>query len=197
MLMITVSSLTSPTLAREKMPVRTEKKVELFCDVRLTGLLPPLAFNLVIILSCAILGFLTRRLPQNFNESWYIFVAVSTTLFTWLIFLPTYFTAKNAIYRVILLISSLLLNGSITLVCLFVPKVYAVYFYDENLLKYIQSQAPGPSTVHDTATSSYSVKRVIVAPALSSPNDDPNSLHPANVNPHVAASIEGDHGSAE
>ena len=81
-------------------------------------------------------GFLTRRLPENFNESWYIFVSVSTTTFLWMVFLPTYFTTFYAHYQVALLATSLILNASITLLCLYVPKIYAIYFIDEEQLKY-------------------------------------------------------------
>ena len=133
--MSVVSSIAARPEALQRMPVRTEKFVELYCSLPLIGLLPPLAFNILLVLLCAIFGFLTRKLPENFNESWYIFVSVSTTMFLWLVFLPTYFTAFYASHQVVLLASCLLINASVTLICLFIPKIYAIHFVDEEQLK--------------------------------------------------------------
>ena len=118
------------------MQVPTEKHVELFCDLPLEGLLVPLGYNLALIILCALYGFLTRKLPENFNESWYIFISVSTTSFLWIVFLPTYFTTFYAYHQAALLAFCLILNASITLLCLYVPKIYAIYFVDEGQLKY-------------------------------------------------------------
>ncbi len=72
-----------------------------------------------------------RGLPENFNESRYIFVSVLTTAFLWLVFLPTYLTAQRASYRAVLLGACLTLNAGVTLLCLFAPKLYAIYCVDE------------------------------------------------------------------
>ena len=130
---------------RQQIP--TEKHVELYCDWSLTGFLPPLAYNLAVIILCALHGFLTRKLPENFNEAWYIFVSVSTTSFLWTVFLPTYFTSVYASNQIILLASCLLLNASITLLCLYLPKIYAIYFMDEAKLTFAPTMAMGSSTV--------------------------------------------------
>ncbi len=121
-----------PSDAQVRMRVPNKKHVELFCDLPLNGLLIPLAFILLLTLGCAVFGFLTRKLPENFNESWYIFVSVSTTVFIWIVILPTYFTTFYAYYQAALLAACLLLNASITLLCLYVPKIYAIYFVNEN-----------------------------------------------------------------
>ena len=46
--------------AVERMPVVTEKHVELHCRLPLRGLVIPLAYNLLLVLLCAGHGFLTR-----------------------------------------------------------------------------------------------------------------------------------------
>ena len=61
--------------------IATEAHVELYCNTSLDGFLPPLVYNLSIIILCGCHGFLTRKLPENFNEAWYIFVSVATTSF--------------------------------------------------------------------------------------------------------------------
>ena len=117
------------------MPVSTKPYVELQCQQDIKGLLIPLAFNILLILTCAIFAFLTRKLPDNFNESWYIFLCVSTTLFVWIAFFPTYFTAFYAYHKAALLAFALILNAAVTLICMFGPKVYALYYVNENDIK--------------------------------------------------------------
>ena len=157
------TALFARPIARPRMPVVTEKYVELSCYQPLEGFLPPLAFNLLLVILCAIYGFLTRKLPENFNESWYIFVSVSTTTFLLMVFLPAYFTAFYALHQVVLLASCLLIVPSVTLLCLYLPKIYAIYFVDETRLGLLMTagNSVGPSQI------GVSTKRVInVAPAV-------------------------------
>ncbi len=117
--------------AQHRMKIPTEKHVELFCNLPLYEFLTPLMYNLILILICAIYGFLTRKLPENFNESWYIFVSVCTTIFLWLVFLPAYFTMFYAYNQAALLAFCLFLNATISLFCIYAPKIYALYFVDD------------------------------------------------------------------
>ncbi len=145
--------ITSPPEAKLRMQVLTEKHVELYCYLPLEGLLVPLAYNLILILLCATYGFLTRKLPENFNESWYIFVSVCTTTFLWAVFLPTYFTVFYAYHQAALPSFCLILNASITLLCLYAPKVYALYYIDEDDLLIMSMQ---PSITQVTPVSEIS-----------------------------------------
>ena len=101
----------------------------------IAGILSPLSYNLLLTVISAGLGFLTRKLPDNFNESWYIFVSVCTTLFLWIAVLPTYFTAFYAYHKAILLAFALYLNSTLSLICLFGPKLYAVYYMADTEIK--------------------------------------------------------------
>ncbi|GFO22662.1 metabotropic glutamate receptor [Plakobranchus ocellatus] len=119
--------------AQKIQPTRSEKRVELSCDMTLPGLTSFLAYNLVLVLLCSVFAFKTRKLPDNFNESNFICMCVSTTLVIWLAFVPTYFASKRGHVRVLLLSLALLLNHSVALVFLFAPKIYAAAFVaDEN-----------------------------------------------------------------
>ena len=129
------------------MPVATERYVELYCNQAQLGFLPPLAFNLLLIFMCAVFGFLTRKLPENFNESWYIFVSVATTTFLLMVFLPAYFTAFYSAYQVVLLASCLFIVPSVTLLCLYFPKVYAIYFVDETKMALTTAMGGGGGRV--------------------------------------------------
>ena len=117
------------------MPVETEQYLELLCNVPLISLAISLSFNLLLLILCAIFGFLTRHLPKNFNESWYIFISVSTTLFIWVAFLPTYIMAFYAYHKAALLALALILNATVTIFCLFAPKIYAIFWVDEKSIK--------------------------------------------------------------
>ena len=110
-----------------EMPISMERSVERRCRLEPQVLLVPLSYNIVLLLLCAVYGFLTRKLPENYNESWYIFIAVTTTIFVWVASIPTYFVAFYAQYQVSLLSMTLIVNGVVISVCLFVPKIYAVY----------------------------------------------------------------------
>nr|KAG5713090.1 hypothetical protein BaRGS_021884 [Batillaria attramentaria] len=70
---------------------------------------------------------MTRRLPDNYNESRYIAFCVDTTLLVWLTFVPAYFLATLAAHKVLVLALALLLNSSVHLSCLFIPRLYALY----------------------------------------------------------------------
>ena len=118
-----------PTL---QMPVLTEEYVELYCDRPMPILMTPLVFNLAILFVCCIFAFLTRKLPDGFNESMYIFLSVSTTLFIWIAFLPTYFLTFYAYHKEALLALALLLNSLACIVCLFTPKVYALFYLKDS-----------------------------------------------------------------
>ena len=117
------------------MPVDTVEYVELQCNMPLISLVVPMSFNLFLLFLCAIFGFLTRKLPDNFNESWYIFISVITTIFIWIAFVPTYLLAFYAYHKAALLALALILNSFIIMLCLFVPKLYALFFVDEKNIK--------------------------------------------------------------
>ena len=127
----TAALIVWPVRAALTMPVQTEKYVELSCNQPLEGLLSPLGFNFTLLLICSIFAFLTRKLPDNFNESWYIFLSVSTTLFVWMAFLPTYFAAFYAYHKAALLGLALILSTFVSMVCQFGPKMYALFYVDE------------------------------------------------------------------
>ncbi len=154
------TTIIGPPVARERMKVLTEKHVELFCDLPLEEFLAPVAYNIALIFLAALFGFLTRKLPENFNESWYIFISVSTTAFLWVVFLPTYFTTFYAYHQAALLAFCLFLNASITLLCLYVPKVYALYFVaEENItFSFEESQISSTSTTAQSSAELNNVK---------------------------------------
>ena len=96
-----------------------------------SGLASFLAYNLLLVILCTVYAVKTRKLPDNFNESRFISMCAYTTLIIWLAFIPTYFTTSRANYKVLLLSLALILNDSIMLAFLYLPKVYAVKYVEE------------------------------------------------------------------
>ena len=55
-------------------------------------------------------------------------------------FLPTYLTTYYSYHQAALLAFCLLLNATITLLCIYLPKIYAIYFINEDDLKFYTAQ---------------------------------------------------------
>lgn len=54
--------------------------LHLTCRLDLHNFLVPLCYNMMLIILCCYYTFLTRKLPDNFNESRFITFSVYTTL---------------------------------------------------------------------------------------------------------------------
>ena len=117
------------------MPVKSEEYVELYCDVPQMSLVIGTSFNLLLIAGCSILAFIARGLPDNFNECWYIFLCVVTTIFIWIAFFTTYFSAFYVVYKAALLAAALILNSLVVIIAFFGPKIYAIAFIADKDIK--------------------------------------------------------------
>ncbi|XP_070540053.1 metabotropic glutamate receptor 2-like [Ptychodera flava] len=123
-----------PPEATPLMPSAMEKRLELTCNLNQGEMISSLVYNLLLILVCCFFAFKTRKVPDNYNESRFITLSVYTTLVIWLAFIPTYFTTHLSTTKILLLDLALILNSSLTLLCLFAPKFYAIYFV-KNVVK--------------------------------------------------------------
>nr|KAG5713661.1 hypothetical protein BaRGS_024709 [Batillaria attramentaria] len=130
MVMCIVVMAVFPEWHKLTMKVALEPYVELSCDLPVAGLASFLAYNLLLVAVCAFLAFKTRRLPDNFNESRFISMCVTTTLVMWLAFIPGYLLAWREHLKMLMLALALALNHSTALVFLFLPKVYAVMYLE-------------------------------------------------------------------
>uniref|UniRef100_A0A3B4UI25 Metabotropic glutamate receptor 1 n=1 Tax=Seriola dumerili TaxID=41447 RepID=A0A3B4UI25_SERDU len=124
------------------------REVHLICNLTTLGVVAPLGYNGLLILSWyifltllffffSILFFLpqlpplknhippflrqTRNVPANFNEAKYIAFTMYTTCIIWLAFVPIYFGSN---YKIITMCFSVSLSATVALCCMFVPKVY-------------------------------------------------------------------------
>lgn len=125
-IVIMSTSLEPPEVSLH-MPQRTEKFVELFCKLPTAGLLSSISYNLILVVISTFYAFKTRKLPDNYKESRYIVFCVVTTLLIWTAFVPTYFTTTRAAAKTTILSISLLLHASVTVACLFIPRIRSLY----------------------------------------------------------------------
>ena len=90
-------------------------------------------YNLLIVVACCYFAFRARKVPSNYNESKFIGISVYSTLIVCLSAVPVYTTADSITQKVATLCMALLLNAYLTLVCLYIPKLYAIHFAGDNL----------------------------------------------------------------
>ncbi|XP_077991273.1 metabotropic glutamate receptor 3-like [Glandiceps talaboti] len=105
-----------------------ERTVELLCTIPTSEIITSSVYNTILIVLCCFYAVKTRLLPDNYNESRFIALCVYTTLVVSLAFMPTYFAISDSSMRVAILSLAIMLNATIALVFLYVPKIYAVHF---------------------------------------------------------------------
>ncbi|KAJ7990804.1 hypothetical protein DPEC_G00290710 [Dallia pectoralis] len=108
------------------MPVKSYpsiREVYLICNTSTMGMVAPLGYNGLLILSCTYYAFKTRNVPANFNEAKYIAFTMYTTCIIWLAFVPIYFGSN---YKIITTSFSVSLSVTVALGCMFSPKMYII-----------------------------------------------------------------------
>ena len=108
-----------------------ERHVELTCSFPDIGFKIFLIYTLLQQTVCAILAFKTRHLPDNFNESKFISMCVSTTMLLMICFIPAFTLSTSETLKILILVLVIGLNHTVALTFLFIPKVYAVFCVDE------------------------------------------------------------------
>ena len=87
-----------------------------------------MVWNTFIVLVCCTFAFLTRKLPENYNETKFITFCSFCSLVVLLAFSSTYFTVGDVYSRLGESSLGLMVNATVTLVCLYAIKIYAIYF---------------------------------------------------------------------
>ncbi|KAF4092249.1 hypothetical protein AMELA_G00018740 [Ameiurus melas] len=99
------------------------REAYLICNTSTLGMVAPLGYNGLLILSCTYYAFKTRNVPANFNEAKYIAFTMYTTCIIWLAFVPIYFGSN---YKIITTSFSVSLSVTVALGCMFTPKMYII-----------------------------------------------------------------------
>ena len=104
------------------------REPELTCNKNRYELAVSLTYNVLLIIVCSIHAFLTRHVPKNFNESRFIGFSIYTTLVIWLFFIPAYIMVPFSNLKVVIVAAALVINATVTLIFLFVVKLYALLY---------------------------------------------------------------------
>ncbi|XP_067627250.1 metabotropic glutamate receptor 2 [Eurosta solidaginis] len=98
-------------------------------------------YPIILIVVCTIYAVLTRKIPEAFNESKHIGFTMYTTCVIWLAFVPLYFgTANHVPLRITSMSVTISLSASVTIACLFTPKLYIILIRPERNVR--QSMMP-------------------------------------------------------
>ena len=84
-------------------------------------------FNGGLVLVCTYQAFLTRKVPGNYNEARFIAFNMMTISTDVLMFFLAYY-ATQTYYKDILVSSFLIVAATVTITCMFLPKVYVIVF---------------------------------------------------------------------
>uniref|UniRef100_A0A1I8J0Y6 G_PROTEIN_RECEP_F3_4 domain-containing protein n=1 Tax=Macrostomum lignano TaxID=282301 RepID=A0A1I8J0Y6_9PLAT len=111
----------------------------------LVGLVHPM----LLIVVCTFYACLTRNIPEAFNESKHIGFTMYSTCVIWLGFVPCYFSTAAFIHiRIATLSFSISLSATVSLACLFGPKLYIILFRPERNVR--QSMMASTRRQHST-----------------------------------------------
>ncbi|XP_046866134.1 metabotropic glutamate receptor 2 isoform X2 [Drosophila willistoni] len=98
-------------------------------------------YPILLIIVCTVYAVLTRKIPEAFNESKHIGFTMYTTCVIWLAFVPLYFgTANHVPLRITSMSVTISLSASVTVACLFSPKLYIILVRPERNVR--QSMMP-------------------------------------------------------
>ncbi|XP_054286642.1 metabotropic glutamate receptor 2-like [Macrosteles quadrilineatus] len=98
-------------------------------------------YPILLIVVCTVYAVLTRNIPEAFNESKHIGFTMYTTCVIWLAFVPLYFgTGHNTALRITSMSVTISLSASVTVACLFTPKLYIILIHPERNVR--QSMMP-------------------------------------------------------
>lgn len=158
------------------------------------GLSITLAYNCLLLVITTYFAYRTRNVPQNFNETMFISFTMYTLCILWLAFIPVYFattTLLGTIYETGSLMLVIILNASVTLCILFLPKIYYLFFAkkSDNIITSkstplaMLAVLPTPSNLPDQ-TSSLNTKPALAADDAK--NGDVTTDHVGNGNIEIS-----------
>lgn len=131
----TVWLIFSPPNIRYYYPTRASN--QLVCESAVGfSFIIGLIYPMFLVVICTIYAILTRNIPEAFNESKHIGFTMYTICIIWLAFVPIYAsTSANISVRLITTAFSVSLSATVTLICLFAPKMYIIIIRPERNVK--------------------------------------------------------------
>ncbi|XP_031844348.2 metabotropic glutamate receptor B isoform X2 [Nomia melanderi] len=144
------------------------------------------AYPIMLIVVCTVYAVLTRKIPEAFNESKHIGFTMYTTCVIWLAFVPLYFgTGNNVALRITSMSVTISLSASVTIACLFSPKLYIILIRPERNVR--QSMMPTRySTTKSSAVTATNASSMIAPITLTAATCDQNKA----VKKHIISTID-------
>ncbi|KAF2361120.1 GPCR family 3 C-terminal protein [Trinorchestia longiramus] len=103
-------------------------RVTLECNKTTLSITAPLAWDFCLVMMCTLYAVKTRNLPENFNEAKFIGFSMYTTCVIWLAWVSIYFGSDH---KMICMSVCTSLSALVTLVLLFLPKLYIILLRPE------------------------------------------------------------------
>ncbi|XP_049808113.1 metabotropic glutamate receptor 4-like [Schistocerca nitens] len=150
--------LVSPPRAVHHYPTREDN--HLVCSSHIdASYMIAFGYPIVLIVVCTVYAVLTRKIPEAFNESKHIGFTMYTTCVIWLAFVPLYFgTSSHVPLRITSMSVTISLSASVTLACLFSPKLYIIIVHPERNVRQsmmpVRYSAKSPAVTGTTQTGS-------------------------------------------
>ena len=98
-----------------------------------------LIYNAFIIVGCTILGLMTRRFPENFNEARHLMFTSFTLIVVWVLFAPLLLYTEDEFQTGVLALG-IVLTGIAVMAGVFFPRVFIIVFQREKNTKEYASQ---------------------------------------------------------
>ena len=166
MIIALFSALFGPTLPEYLFPAERKPYLEIYCQFGY-GFLASCVYNLLLIIVCCYFAFRARKVPSNYNESKFIAISVYSTLIVCLAAVPVYTTAVEVTHKISTLCMALLVNAYLTLVCIYLPKLYAIKFAGDDDLTLLTWRSVGTNSTN-------TVNNNQVQPTAAAENDNHN-----------------------
>ncbi|XP_063990032.1 metabotropic glutamate receptor 2-like isoform X2 [Diachasmimorpha longicaudata] len=124
-----------PAKARHHYPTREDNL--LVCNSYIdASYMIAFTYPIILIVVCTVYAVLTRKIPEDFNESKHIGFTMYTTCVIWLAFVPLYFgTGNHVALRITSMSVTISLSASVTIACLFSPKLYIILIHPERNIR--------------------------------------------------------------
>nr|XP_018899855.1 PREDICTED: metabotropic glutamate receptor 2-like isoform X1 [Bemisia tabaci]XP_018899864.1 PREDICTED: metabotropic glutamate receptor 2-like isoform X1 [Bemisia tabaci] len=125
------------------------------------------SYPIALVMVCTVYAVLTRNIPEAFNESKHIGFTMYTTCVIWLAFIPLYFgTGNHTPLRITTMSIAISLSASVTVVCLFSPKLYIILWRPDQNVR----QSMMPSRYSGTVKTGTTAGAMAAAVAVSNAN---------------------------
>ena len=84
-------------------------------------------YNSIIIFGCIILGWMTRKFPENFNEAEHVMFTSFTIMVVWVLFIPLYLYTNREL-QIGVLALGIALSALALMAGVFFPRIYIIIF---------------------------------------------------------------------